>query len=61
MVGLPAEWIAIVLAVDRVLDMCRTSTNVTSDLTICALVSSTEGDELEEVRVEKPAAEAEAA
>ncbi len=45
-VGLPVEALAIVLAVDRVLDMCRTAVNVTSDLTITALVARTEGEEL---------------
>lgn len=47
---LPAEWLAIILAVDRILDMCRTSTNVTSDLTIAAIVARSEGEELPEVR-----------
>ena len=45
-VGLPVEALALVLAVDRVLDMCRTAVNVTSDLTITALVARTEGEEL---------------
>ncbi len=49
-VGLPAEWLAIILAVDRILDMCRTSTNVTSDLCITAMVASSEGEDLEEIR-----------
>ena len=52
-VGLPVEWIGIVLAVDRILDMCRTATNVTSDLTITAVIASTEGEELEEVRLKQ--------
>ena len=45
-VGLPVEALAIVLAVDRILDMCRTAVNVTSDLAITALVARTEGEEL---------------
>ena len=45
-VGLPVEALAIVLAVDRILDMCRTAVNVTSDLTITALVARTEGEQL---------------
>ncbi|MCY4657143.1 MAG: dicarboxylate/amino acid:cation symporter [Gammaproteobacteria bacterium] len=61
MVGLPAEWIGIVLAVDRILDMCRTSTNVTSDLTITALIASTEKEELSEIRAQGSSTEAEAA
>ena len=50
-VGLPVEALALVLPVDRLLDMCRTSVNVTSDLTVTALVASGEGDELADLRV----------
>ena len=60
-VGLPAEWLALILAVDRVLDMCRTSTNVTSDLCISALVASTEGENLSEISRESSEEETEAA
>ena len=45
-VGLPTEAIALVLAVDRLLDMCRTAVNVTSDLTVTAMVASSEGEKL---------------
>ncbi len=45
-VGLPAEAIALVLAVDRVLDMCRTAVNVTGDLSVTALVAKGEGEDL---------------
>ena len=48
-VGLPIEFIGIVLAVDRILDMCRTAVNVTSDLSITAIIAKSEGDELETV------------
>lgn len=48
--GLPVEWYVLILAIDRILDMCRTSTNVTGDLTIAALVARSEGEELEQVR-----------
>ena len=37
-VGIPAEGIGIVLGVDRFLDMCRTTVNVTGDLVIATLV-----------------------
>jgi len=37
-VGLPVEYIALVVAVDRILDMCRTSLNVTSDLVVLKIV-----------------------
>ena len=48
-VGLPVEAIGLVLAVDRILDMCRTAVNVTGDLTVTALVARAEGEELPEV------------
>jgi len=38
-VGVPGEGIGIILGVDRFLDMCRTTLNVTGDLTIAACVS----------------------
>ena len=38
MVGVPIEGIAIVLGVDRLLDMCRTVLNVTGDLVTAAVV-----------------------
>ncbi|MBU0472371.1 MAG: dicarboxylate/amino acid:cation symporter [Nanoarchaeota archaeon] len=34
-VGIPGIGIALILGVDRILDMCRTSVNVTGDLTAC--------------------------
>ena len=58
-VGLPVEAIAIVLVVDRVLDMCRTSVNVTSDLSVTAMVARSEGEELPDIRSRAaPAADA---
>jgi DAACS family dicarboxylate/amino acid:cation (Na+ or H+) symporter len=39
MVGVPPAAIALVLGVDRFLDMCRTTLNVTGDL-VCATVVS---------------------
>jgi DAACS family dicarboxylate/amino acid:cation (Na+ or H+) symporter len=39
MVGVPPEGIGIVLGVDRLLDMCRTTLNVAGDLTIATIVS----------------------
>lgn len=32
-IGVPVEGIALILGVDRILDMCRTTINVTGDLT----------------------------
>jgi DAACS family dicarboxylate/amino acid:cation (Na+ or H+) symporter len=40
-VGIPAEGIALILGVDRFLDMCRTTLNVGGDLVITKLVSAT--------------------
>jgi Na+/H+-dicarboxylate symporter len=44
-VGLPIEYVGLILAVDRVLDMYRTSINVWSDSTACAVVSRFEPPE----------------
>ncbi|MDH3457181.1 MAG: dicarboxylate/amino acid:cation symporter [Gemmatimonadota bacterium] len=41
-VGVPAEGIAIILGVDRILDMCRTTLNVAGDLTAAVFVARTE-------------------
>lgn len=41
-VGVPAGAIALVLGVDRLLDMCRTMVNVTADLTTAVFVARTE-------------------
>lgn len=43
-VGVPPEAIAVILGVDRILDMCRTMLNVTGDLTAAAYVARTESD-----------------
>jgi Na+/H+-dicarboxylate symporter len=43
-VGLPIEFVGLILAVDRVLDMFRTTVNVWSDSTCCAVVARYEGD-----------------
>ncbi|TMW73915.1 dicarboxylate/amino acid:cation symporter [Alteribacter natronophilus] len=41
-VGLPVEGIALVLGVDRILDMLRTAVNITGDATCAAMVSKSE-------------------
>lgn len=43
-VGLPVEGIAVILAVDRILDMCRTVINVTGDALACVVVANAEGE-----------------
>ena len=45
-VGVPAGAIALVLGVDRILDMCRTTLNVTGDITAATYVARAEGHEL---------------
>ncbi len=44
-VKIPPEGIAIILGVDRILDMCRTTVNVIGDLTATAYVARSEGYE----------------
>jgi len=46
MVGVPAEGIGLILGVDRFLDMCRTTLNVTGDLVAATVVSRGESDEV---------------
>lgn len=36
--GVPAEGIALIIGVDRILDMCRTTVNVTGDLTASVIM-----------------------
>lgn len=43
-VGVPVEGIGLILGVDRFLDMCRTTLNVTGDLVIATAVSRGEAD-----------------
>ncbi|GAA5078994.1 dicarboxylate/amino acid:cation symporter [Lysobacter panacisoli] len=44
MVGVPPEGIGLILGVDRFLDMCRTTLNVTGDLMLATVVSRGEPD-----------------
>jgi Na+/H+-dicarboxylate symporter len=46
MVGVPAEGIGLILGVDRFLDMCRTTLNVTGDLVLATVVSRGESDDI---------------
>ena len=45
-VGLPLEGVGLILAVDRILDMCRTTVNVWSDSCGAAIIAKTEGEDL---------------
>ncbi|MCG8425611.1 MAG: dicarboxylate/amino acid:cation symporter [Proteobacteria bacterium] len=38
-VGVPAEGVALIIGTDRILDMARTTVNVTGDLTACAVMN----------------------
>ena len=52
-IGLPVEAVGLILAVDRVLDMCRTSVNVFSDSCGAVLIGRLEGEQgilAEEIR-----------
>ena len=50
MVGVPAEGIGLILGVDRFLDMCRTTLNVTGDLAAAVVVS---GERLKSLSTEQ--------
>ncbi len=43
-VGVPPAGIALIIGVDRILDMCRTAVNVAGDLVACVLVDRSLGD-----------------
>ena len=46
-IGVPLEGLALVLGVDRLLDMFRTTVNVIGDSTVAASVARLEGEDLE--------------
>lgn len=56
-IGVPEEGVALIIGVDRILDMCRTVPNVIADSLACVIIASSEG-ELGEI---KPDAEYEGA
>ncbi len=45
-IGLPLEGVGLILSVDRILDMCRTTVNVWSDTCGAAIIAKTEGETL---------------
>jgi len=48
-VGVPSEGIAIILGVDRILDMVRTTVNVTGDATVSVIIAKSE-NQLKEIK-----------
>ena len=46
-IGIPPAGAAIILGVDRILDMCRTAVNVTGDLTACVVMNKWLASEIE--------------
>jgi len=42
--GIPAGGLSLILAPDRILDMCRTVTNVTGDAAVAVIIASSEGE-----------------
>lgn len=52
-IGIPSAGIALIVAPDRILDMCRTLVNVTGDASVAMVVASTEG-ELPDGLIRKP-------
>tara|TARA_R110000782_G_scaffold12913_2_gene38209 strand:+ start:3866 stop:5350 length:1485 start_codon:yes stop_codon:yes gene_type:complete len=59
-VNIPLEGIAVILGVDRILDMCRTTVNVTGDCMVATVVAHSEGALRSEEEVDRLLAEAEA-
>lgn len=55
-IGVPSEGLALVLGIDRLLDMFRTMVNVTGDATATALIARFEGDKLGFLSAEQDAA-----
>ena len=41
-IGVPLDGIALILGVDRIIDMCRTAVNVTGDITVASVVAASE-------------------
>lgn len=54
-VGVPLEGLGLILAVDRLLDMCRTAENVWGDSCAAVVVARLEGEELFKAEIASPA------
>ncbi len=57
--GIPTVGVALILGMDRILDMFRTSVNVTGDLAVTAVMAATEGERLTVLTPEEDAADPE--
>jgi Na+/H+-dicarboxylate symporter len=53
-VGIPTSGIALIMGVDRILDMSRTAVNVTGDLVTCKVIDRVLGGKADKNRVETP-------
>ncbi len=53
-IGVPASGIALIIGVDRILDMCRTTVNVSGDLTACVVMDRWIGEEVAAVETAQP-------
>ena len=52
-IGIPSEGIAVILGIDRILDMVRTTINITGDSAITLIVDKTEGGVNEHIYYDK--------
>ena len=48
-IGVPLEGIALIMGVERILDMCRSVVNVTGDAACAVVVASSEGEESSQI------------
>ena len=48
-IGIDPQGLALIIAIDRPLDMCRTIVNVTGDATVASVVASSEGEKIKYV------------
>lgn len=58
-VGLPVEAIALIMGIDRILDMCRTAVNITGDAVCTAIVACQDGAMIKDVFLDPHAGTAE--
>jgi len=54
-IGVPASGVALILGMDRLLDMFRTSVNITGDLAVTTVMASTEGETIRILSAEQDA------